>query len=207
MIDPDELADLQALISGDEPGLLDDDPELADEAKATALLGVYGELCEERAAVLAVYEAYEMELQRRLEKLAERKADRLAPIDARMERLELWLENWHRAHLGVDRKGNATRVTFNLPTGTLKLRKQGPEIKVESAEHAMAWAREHAEGLVVEPPPKPQAPRLDGNLVRSFCIDALDNLPETPEPGSTWQPIPGVVVVVRDRKFTIEPDI
>lgn len=207
MIHDDEIAELAALVSYDDDGL-DDDPTLADEAKATALLGVYGEVQREIADVRALYAHHRAELERRLAKLEERLSERLEPLEARLAGVAGWLENWHRAQVGEDRKGNPTRLTIHLPTGTLKLRTQQPEVEVFDPPEFMAWAVDNADTAITYPsPPPPPAPRPDKRVVNSLVKDALDNLPDPPPPGQVPVAIPGVAVVVRDRKFTAEPDI
>ena len=206
-IDAEEVAELQALVDS-EPVEMDEPPELADEATATKLLRLLGEAQREAADVESLYEHFEQELADKLAKLDERKAERLAPVRKRMADLERWLNGWQLAQVWVDKNGKPQGLTRHLPTGTLKLSHQPPEITVESPEHVLVWAEEKKPEMVVRPEPAPPPmPRVDGRKLRSFCVAAVKALPEEPEPGTVLMPVPGVAVTVKARKFEASPDI
>lgn len=206
MIDPDEIAELEALASMDDGDLLDDSPEMGDEAKATALLGVLGEVQRELADVESLYEHYEEELHRKLAKLAERKAERLVPLVNRMAGLERWLDGWHRAQVTYDKRGRPQRLTIHLPTGTLKLSHQPPEVTIDDQAAFMAWAEKEAPDLIVRPMPSSPPPRPDKTKVNTLAKFKLAEQNPDNEEGAGYL-LPGVLVVVRDRKFTATPDI
>jgi phage host-nuclease inhibitor protein Gam len=195
-------------IDAEEVVEMDDDPTMADEATATAILRRLGEAQRQAADVESLYEHFEQELAAKLAKLQERKAERLAPLRKSMADAERWLDGWHRAQVG-EKNGKPTRLTIHLPTGTLKLSHQPPDVEIESPEHALVWAEETGrEEMVVYPEPKPAPmPRVDGRKLRSFCVAAIKALPEEPEPGTVWAPVPGVAVTVKARKFEASPDI
>lgn len=208
-VSEEELSELQALLSmdGDMPDL-EDPPEMGDEAAATAILRRLGELQREAADVESLYEHFELELQRRLALLVERRTAQLEPIRDAIVTAERWLDGWHRAQVWYDRHDKPQRLTINLPTGTLKLIHQPPNVDVQAPELALGWAVEHRAEIVVTPPlPPAPEPRIDGRGLRSFCTAAINALPERPEPNSQWFPVPGVVVTIKPHRQVITPDI
>lgn len=202
----DDLAALEAAMADPEPDYdTEPDPGLADERKATALLRALGE---KRAAL----ERLGMLRDHALAQLEE-KADRARrwyeeeaePIERHMAWLTRWLENWQRAQLGEDRKGNPTGLTRSLPSGKLELRAQQPEIEIDE-ERFLAWAMEHRPDLVRRPDPEPWRP--DGKALRAAVTSmSLRDVPdgEQVQAMDMGEYLPGVRVTVRGRKFTAKP--
>lgn len=155
------------------------------------------------------------ETERRLRRLAKVRAD-MAEVNAtaqrqidqaqdwRDERLmvlankERWLveglEMWHRAVLADD----PSRKTISLPCGTLKARQQQPVWEFDE-EAFIAWASEHAPGLVRIPEPKPAVDKTAAKKALIPDATGLDLVVTT-----DGEVVPGVTVTPRPPAFTVD---
>lgn len=190
--------DLDVFLMGDEPDY-DQDPEAPQDAdRADEQLR---RLAKVRAEMAQIGEHARAQIDR----INEWHARRVEVLAGKERWLEEGLEMWHRAVLSDD----PSRKTISLPCGTLKSRKQ-PDVWEFDDEAFIAWATEHAPGLVRIPEPRPAVDKkavkvaLDDNVqdVGSVVWRTIDEAT-----GEVFEEVvPGVTVTVRPPSFSVVTD-
>lgn len=183
----DQFADLDALLSGDEPPY-DTEPEAPIDAdRANGMLRTLGRLQRELDAAkeMATAEHARVDLWLTLE------ADR---IGKRVTWLRSALELFHERLLRED----ARRKTVHLPNGTLAAKAQPPEWQFD-ADTFIAWAVENAPDLIRQRPAP--APEVDKTAAKKTL--AFNDGRAITEHGEF---VPGVTVIERGPRFTATPE-
>lgn len=187
--------DLDEFLAGPEP---DFDTEVAPPADADEADRRLRRLAKVRVEMAQIGE----HAQAQIERINEWHARRVEVLAKRERWLEEGLEMWHRAVLAED----PSRKSISLPCGTLKSRVQQPQWVFDD-EVFIAWASEHAPGLVRVPEPKPAVDKKaakvalddnvqDGGVVVWHTVDG--------DTGEVFaETVPGVTVTVRPPSFTV----
>lgn len=129
---------------------------------------------------------------------------RLEQLDGQRSWFERGLEQITRMLRSIDPK----KASWQLPAGKLKSTAQQPVWDIDD-EPFLAWADDHRPELVNQPdPPAPKPAK--GEAKKVLVVPGLD----TALPGQvlaavdpvTGQPVPGVTVTVRDRRYDAVPN-
>lgn len=141
-----------------------------------------GRLRAERATLADRYD-------RELERIKQRRTDRLDIIDRAIAWHERPLKDWHAALLA---EGLADK-TIHLPHGDIKARTNNPTVVITDAEAVNRWAREtHPDITIV---------KVNVSALRSVA-KALDGKPVDV---TTGEVIPGCTVTEASTTFTVSP--
>lgn len=186
------MTGLQDWLAGPDPDWLDTPeppPAAADSTEADRWLRHLGRLDAEAADI-------ERQFADEIERMRAWREDRLSGVDRRRERLRASLAAYHAAVLELDPKAK----TITLPSGTLKARAQQDEWTVD-ADQFIPWAADNAPDLLRVPEPQPAPDKTA--LKQAVDVVRLSDgtlVPVTAE----GEPVPGVVVIERGPKFTVE---
>lgn len=188
--------DLTDHLAGPEPDYTTDpgDHLAADDEEANRLLRHLARARRQADSINLVYDA-------EITRLEERRRSRLDKIERKADWLQQRLALWHQARLGAD----PAAKTIELPAGTLRSRAQQPEWRIDD-ERFLAWAAEHRPDLVSVPEPRP---RPDRTAVKQ-ALKLPDGHPGdtvAPVDPATGEVVPGVDVVIRDRKYDQEVNV
>lgn len=193
------VADVEHLLAGPEPDW-NADPvprPLSDERKATAILYTLRELRAEVARLEGLY-GHQMDLVREAiaEPMAKLEAALAAAVEKPRERiawLETWLANWHEAQ-DADK-----RPTIHLPSGDLVSRPQLDEWEFDPKAF-LPWAEDNAPALIR------RKPEVAVNAAKKALVVHQTDDGDLVVVDEHGQPVPGVTVTARPRKYTAKTE-